>query len=466
MGQSNTKNNYEGTAALYLRLSRDDGEAGESNSIQNQKKLLTKAAQDMGYSNHMIFSDDGISGTTMNRPGFQAMIREIERGGIAAVFVKDMSRLGRNYREVGYYTEEFFAEHDIRFVAISDGVDSAEGEDELGPFRNIMNEMYAKDISKKRRIVNKLKGNSGEPLSLPPYGYMKDPETPKRWIIDDEAAAVVRRIFKMWLEGYGIWEIATALDNDGILTPLGYYRSKGMNRGGRRNADTSPTAWSHAMIHKILAMQEYCGDVINFKTFSKSYRNKKRIVTDEQDRAIFWGVHEAIIERGMWEKAQMTRGSRKRKTTKSSERSIFAGLLKCSTCGKNLNFHFNQGNHDIKYFNCPNHNGGRGECDATHYIRVDFLEQVVMQEIQRLTKFADEYEDDFVKAILGYSMQALQADRELKGKELAGLLARDKELDRLFEKIYEDNVTGKISDERSEERRVGKECRSRWSPYH
>ena len=296
--------------------------------------------------------------------------------------------------------------------------------------------------------MNKLKGNSGEPLSLPPYGYMKDPENPKRWVVDEEAAVNVRRIFRMALDGYGIMEIAYALDRDGILTPLNYLRSKGMNRGGRRNADTRPTAWNHAMIYKMLALQEYCGDVINFKSYSKSYRNKKRIVTDEKDRAIFWGVHEAIIERGLWEKVQERYGSRKRQPTKSSERSIFAGLLKCSTCGKNLNFHFNQGNHDIKYFNCPTHNAGRGGCDATHYIRVDFLEQVVMQEIHRLTKFASEYEDDFVRAIIGHSMQALETDRAIKEKQLKELLARDKELDSLFERIYEDNASGKISDER------------------
>lgn len=296
--------------------------------------------------------------------------------------------------------------------------------------------------------MNKLKGNSGEPLSLPPYGYMKDPENSKRWIIDDEAAAVVRRIYRMYLEGYGIWEIATALDNDGILSPLNYWKSKGLNRGGRRNPDTRPTAWNHAMIHKILALQEYCGDVINFKTFSKSYRNKKRIVTDEKDRAIFWGVHEPIIERGLWEKAQSMRGSRKRKTTKSSERSIFAGLLKCADCGKNLNYHFNQGNHDIKYFNCPTYNGRREDCTATHYIRLDFIEQVVLQEIHRLTTFANEYENDFVTAIIGHSMEAAESERALKEKELSGLLAWDRELDVLFEKIYEDNASGKISDER------------------
>jgi len=442
------KDQREQTAALLVRISRDDGEEGESNSIQNQKKLLTKAAKELGYSNLLVFSDDGVSGTTMNRPGFQAMIKEIERGDIGAVFVKDLSRLGRNYREVGYFTEEFFPEHDVRFVSVSDGMDTAEGEDDFAPFKNIMNEWYAKDISKKRRIVNKLKGNAGEPLSLPPYGYTKDPNDPKRWIVDEEAAAIVRRIYQMALEGYGIAETAAALDKDGILTPLHYCRSKGQNRGGKNAAKTSPTGWVHATVYKVLSLQEYCGDVINFKTFSKSYRNKKRIVTDEKDRAIFWGVHEAIIDRAVWEKVQQMRGSRKKPTKKTPERSIFSGLLKCADCGGNLNFHFNQGNHDIKYFNCSTYNRGRGECNATHYVRVDFIEQVVLQEIQRLTRFASEYEDDFVKAIIGHSMQAAESERAIKQKTLDGLLARDKELDALFERIYEDNVAGKISDER------------------
>ena len=449
MRQSVTmKDPREETAALLLRISRDDGEEGESNSIQNQKMLLTKAAKDLGYSNLVVFSDDGVSGTTMNRPGFNAMIKEIEKGMVGAVFVKDLSRLGRNYREVGYYTEEFFPEHDIRFVSISDGMDTADGEDELAPFRNIMNEWYAKDISKKRRIVNKLKGNAGEPLSLPPYGYMKDPDNPKRWIIDEEAAAVVRRIFRMILDGYGILAIADALDEDGILTPLNYWKSKGFNRGGRQDVKKRPTAWGHAIIYKMLTLQEYCGDVINFKTYSKSYRNKKRIVTEEKDRAIFWGVHEPIIERVVWEKVQSMRGTRKRRTTTATERSFFSGLLKCSDCGTNLGFHFNQKNRDIRYYNCTNNNSGRGDCLTTHYIRVDFLEQIVLQEIRRLTKFASEYENDFAKAIIGHSMQAAETERAIKEKNLKNLLARDKELDNLFERIYEDNVAEKISDGR------------------
>jgi len=277
---------------------------------------------------------------------------------------------------------------------------------------------------------------------------MKDPDNPKRWIVDEDAAFVVRRIYRMALEGYGIQETANALDKDGILTPINYWKDKGVNRGGRKTKQNGLTNWSSATIYKILALQEYCGDVINFKTFSKSYRNKKRIVTDEKDRAIFWGVHDAVIDRATWERVQQMRGSRKKPTRKVSERNIFSGLLKCATCGCNLNYHFNQGNHDIKYFNCSNYNSGRGNCTATHYIRVDFLEQVILQEIHRLTRFASDYEDDFVKAIIGHSMQAVESELARKQKELNRLLSRDRELDSLFERIYEDNSNGKISDER------------------
>ena len=257
----------------------------------------------------------------------------------------------------------------------------------------------------------------------------------------------MRRIFQMALGGYGLAETAVSLDKDGIITPTNYWLSKGVRRGGKKTAQR-PTQWNHSTVQKILSLQEYCGDVINFKTYSKSFKNKRRIVNDEENRAIFYGVHEAIIDRASWEKVQQKRGTRKRAAPKSPERNIFSGLLKCSDCGSNLNYHFNQGNHDIRYFNCSKHNSGRGGCSSTHYIRLDFLEEVVLQEFQRLSKFADEYEDDFVKAIIGHSMKNMQIDRGLRQQEFDKLLARDRELDTLFEKLYEDNVAQKINDER------------------
>ena len=447
MKQSSKKHEL-GTAALYCRLSRDDNMDSESNSIQNQRKILQQAAKDKGYTDTIFFVDDGITGTTMKRPGFQKMLTAIEAGYISAVFVKDLSRLGRNYIEVGKLTEEFFPLHDIRLVAVSDGVDSDEGEDDFTPFKNIMNEYYAKDISKKRRIVNKMKGNAGVPLSPPPYGYIKKPDDPRFWVVEPEAAEVVRRIYRMALEGYGLAETAAQLAADGVVNPTYYWRSRGTSRGGSKST-VEPTKWGHTTVKKILTLQEYCGDVINFKSYSKSYKMKKRIENPEENRAIFLNVHEAIIDRQTWEKVQaLQKGTRRKKPTVTQEPSVFSGLLKCPECGGNLNFHFNQNNHDIKFFSCQNHNSGYRKCSKTHYIRLDFLEQVVLYEVKRLACFASEYENDFIKAMIGRSAKVAENTALRKQRELDALTARDRELDMLFERLYEDNVAGKIDDAR------------------
>ena len=447
MKQSSKKHEL-GTAALYCRLSRDDNMDSESNSIQNQRKILQKAAKDKGYTDTVFFVDDGITGTTMKRPGFQKMLTAIEAGYISAVFVKDLSRLGRNYIEVGKLTEEFFPLHDIRLVAVSDGVDSDEGEDDFTPFKNIMNEYYAKDISKKRRIVNKMKGNAGVPLSPPPYGYIKNPDDPRFWVVEPEAAEVVRRIYRMALEGYGLAETAAQLAADGVVNPTYYWRSRGTSRSGSKST-VEPTKWGHTTVKKILTLQEYCGDVINFKSYSKSYKMKKRIENPEENRAIFLNVHEAIIDRQTWEKVQaLQKGTRRKKPTVTQEPSVFSGLLKCPECGGNLNFHFNQNNHDIKFFSCQNHNSGYRKCSKTHYIRLDFLEQVVLYEVKRLACFASEYENDFIKAMIGRSAKVAENTALRKQRELDALTARDRELDMLFERLYEDNVSGKIDDAR------------------
>ena len=441
---------YSKITALYSRLSvgDEDRDGGESNSIQNQRKILQKAAKDKGYTDTIFFVDDGITGTTMKRPGFQKMLTAIEAGYISAVFVKDLSRLGRNYIEVGKLTEEFFPLHDIRLVAVSDGVDSDEGEDDFTPFKNIMNEYYAKDISKKRRIVNKMKGNSGVPLSPPPYGYIKNPDDPRFWVVEPEAAEVVRQIYRMALEGYGLAETAARLAADGVVNPTYYWRSRGTSRGGSKST-VEPTKWGHTTVKKILTLQEYCGDVINFKSYSKSYKMKKRIENPEENRAIFLNVHEAIIDRQTWEKVQaLQKGTRRKKPTVTQEPSVFSGLLKCPECGGNLNFHFNQNNHDIKFFSCQNHNSGYRKCSKTHYIRLDFLEQVVLYEVKRLACFASEYENDFIKAMIGRSAKVAENATLRKQRELDTLTARDRELDMLFERLYEDNVAGKIDDAR------------------
>ena len=447
MRKSNNKKTRDITAFIYLRLSRDDNLEGESYSIGNQKKLLTKAAKDLGYTNIVTFIDDGVSGVTMNRPGFNDMMQQLEENRAAALLVKDLSRLGRNYIEVGRLMEEFFPEHDIRLIAVSDNIDTDEGENEMAPIRNLFNEWYARDISKKRRISNKIKGNAGEPLGQPPYGYIKDPDNPKHWIIEEEAASTVRRIFSMTLDGLGPEQIAAQLERDGVLTPRAYWQQRGVKRPGKGDLDR-PTKWGKTTIMQMLSIQEYCGDILNFKTYSKSYKNKKRIDNDRENWLVFKDVHEPIIDRVIWEQIQEKRGKIRKRKPKDGERNIFSGLLVCADCGHNLNYHFNQGNHDIKYFNCSNYRGNRGTCSSTHYIRVDFLEQVVLGEIKRLTKYAVHYEDQFLEAVMGSSQKCAEAEYKRKQKELAAAQARDNELDVLFERIYEDNLSGKLSDER------------------
>lgn len=340
MKQSNNKKSRDVTAFLYERLSRDDNLEGESYSIGNQKKLLAKVAKEKGYTNLVHFLDDGISGVTMDRPGFVEMICQLEQGKAAAVFVKDLSRLGRNYIEVGRLTEEFFPNHDIRLVAVSDNIDTAEGENELAPIRNLFNEWYARDISKKRRISNKIKGNAGEPMGQPPYGYIKDPNDPKHWIVDDEAAQVVRRVYSMTLEGFGTEQIAAQLEKDDVLTPRAYWLTKGIKRPGK-GKQQPPTKWNSSTITKILSLQEYCGDILNFKTYSKSYKNKKRIDNDRENWVVFQDVHEAIIERAVYEQVQQKRGKIRKRRTNNGEHNMFSGLLVCADCGSNLHFHFN-----------------------------------------------------------------------------------------------------------------------------
>lgn len=448
MRRSNNKNIRNETAFLYERISRDDDLIGDSYSIGNQKKLLIKAAKEKGYTRIVHFCDDGISGVTMNRPEFQEMLRQLSLGMASAVFVKDLSRLGRNYLEVGKLTEEFFPEHNIRLIAVSDNIDTSEGEDELAPIKNLFNEWYARDISKKRRASNKIKGNSGIPLGPPPYGYMKDPEDSGKWIVDEEAAAVVRRIVSLRFDGYGPDQIAQILTENEILCPVEYAASKGMKKANNRT-NPNPYFWKSQTVAKMFRQQEYCGDVINFKTYSKSYKNKRRYENDPENMSIFRDVHEPIIDRETFEKLQVLAQGTRRKPTNFDPPNMFSGILRCADCGKNLHYHFNQRNHDIKYFNCPSYNmGKRKTCFNPHYIRLDFLEQIVLSEVRRLTRFACHYEEQFTKVVADYTQKAMESEQRIRQGELKVLMARDKELDVLFEKIYEDNVSGKITDER------------------
>lgn len=454
MNQSKGRNNiteYEKIAALYCRLSSDDGRDGESNSIQNQKKLLQKAAKERGFKKTKFYVDDGISGTTFNRPGFQDMVKGIENGTIGAVMVKDMSRLGRDYLKVGEYTEVMFPSHGIHFIAVNDGVDSEEGDNDFTPFRNIMNEWYAKDISRKIRSSKRIKGNSGEPLStMPPYGYMRQ-EGSKFWTVDEEAAEVVKRIYNMFLAGYGTYQISVELCKEKIMTPKNYWISKGRKRLGQSVIDENPYLWSSATVINILETQEYTGDVINFKSQTISYKNKTRVPLPRDQWKVFKDVHDPIIERKKWEQVQSMRTKTgRKKPLKTGEYHMFSGLLYCSDCNSKLHYHRRQNATLLEYYSCSNYVSHKmgGTCPDNHYIRQDFLTQIVMFEIQRLIHFSKIYSDEFLKIVMDATLKKMQKEGRNRQQELDKLLMREKELDVLFEKIYEDNAMGRLSDER------------------
>ena len=434
--------------ALYCRLSRDDGMEGESNSISNQKMLLSKFAKDNDLPNPQHYIDDGYTGTNFNRPSFKRMVEDIEKGIISTVVVKDMSRLGREYLQVGYYTEQYFPDKDIRFIAINDGVDSISGDDDMAPFRNVMNELYAKDISKKVRSSRRLRGNAGEPLSQPPYGYTKDPENKKRWIVDTEAADVVKLIYKWALEGKGNETIARMLQEREVLTPTAYFKSKGIKRGGK-DTQANPYKWDKSTIRIILANQEYCGDVINFKTYSKSFKNKKRVQVPPEMWKIFKDVHEAIIERDMWELTQEYTQDTVRKSPKpkNGERNMFCDLLYCADCGSKMWYNVNHNATPVPHFKCSNYKGYRGTCERPHYIRVDSLELVVRNELKRLAGFYEKDSARFEQIIAKKAEQNTAQRRKFLENEIIRLTNRNAQLLTLFEKMYEDNISGKISDD-------------------
>lgn len=446
--QSKNKNQI-GIAALYCRLSRDDGTESESNSIGNQKKLLSQKAKEMGLTNTKYYVDDGYTGTNFNRPGFQQLIDDIEIGLVSAVMVKDLSRLGRDYVSVGNYTDSYFPEHNVRFIAVNDAIDSDEGESEIAPFKNILNEMYARDISKKIRSSHRLRGSMGEPLSQPPYGYIKSPENKKKWIIDPEAATVVKSIFKMCLDGKGNETIARELQENKVLIPMAYWRSKGLNRGGKKT-QTNPYKWCKTTIQKILSQQEYCGDIINFKTYSKSFKNKRRIENSKENWSVFKDINEPIIDRETFETVQKFISKTKRRAPKkeNGERSIFNGLIYCGDCHSKMRYHTSTSNKEIHYFTCSDNKVDyRGKCPGRHYVRADALEEVVKLELRRLVEMLEIDESYFAQLLLRKNDEEREKDKKFLELELQKAIARSGTVSQLYEKLYEDNVIGKVSDE-------------------
>ena len=446
--QSKNKNQI-GITALYCRLSRDDGTESESNSIGNQKKLLSQKAKEMGLTDTKYYVDDGYTGTNFNRPGFQQLIDDIEIGLVSAVMVKDLSRLGRDYVSVGNYTDSYFPEHNVRFIAVNDAIDSDEGESEIAPFKNILNEMYARDISKKIRSSHRLRGSMGEPLSQPPYGYMKSPENKKKWIIDPEAATVVKSIFKMCLDGKGNETIARELQENEVLIPMAYWQSKGLNRGGKKT-QTNPYKWCKTTVQKILSQQEYCGDIINFKTYSKSFKNKRRIENSKENWAVFKDVNEPIIDRETFETVQKFISKTKRRAPKkeNGERSIFNGLIYCGDCHSKMRYHTSTSNKEIHYFTCSDNKVDyRGKCPGRHYVRADALEEVVKLELRRLVEMLEIDESYFAQLLLRKNDEEREKEKNFLESELQKAIARSNTVSQLYEKLYEDNVIGKVSDE-------------------
>ena len=438
--------NQEEITALYCRLSQDDKQEGDSNSIINQKKILKKYALDRGYTNIQFYIDDGVSGTTFNRAGFQSMIADVETGKVKRVIVKDMSRLGRDYLQVGMYTEIFFPEHDVHFIAVNDGVDSNQEDNEFTPFRNIINEWYAKDTSKKIRAVKRSKGMAGEHISShPPYGYMKNPENKKEWIIDEEAAEVVREIFRLCVGGYGPTRIAHILTERKILCPTYYALEKG---GKPRTAlPADKYTWNGPVVAKILDRMDYLGHTVNFKTHVKSYKVHKTIYNSPDQWKVFEGTHEAIIDKETFEIVQKIRAG-KRRPTRMGEMPMFSGLLYCADCGRKLSFHRKADEPaDKHHYLCENYRSNTANC-TMHYIRNVVVERIVLENLKEVIQYVSNYEDEFVQMIMDSDMRQRNRELSQKKKRLAEIQKRIGELDTIFQRIYEDNIIGKLSDER------------------
>ncbi len=438
----------ENITALYLRLSRDDELQGDSNSIVNQKAILSKYAKEQRFPNPTFFVDDGYSGTNFDRPGWNDLLEQIENGAIKTVVVKDMSRLGRDYLKVGFYTEVMFPEKGVRFIAINNGIDSANQQDsDFTPFLNIINEWYAKDTSKKIRAVMKNKGESGEYLCTnPPYGSMKDPENPKRWLVDEEAAQVVRCIYAMCLEGYGPTQIARMLKADKVPVPTAYWVSQG--RKATTAVPDDPCNWVSDTVAYTLERKEYLGHTVNFKTYRISYKSKKTNWNPEEKQMVFEHTHEAIVDLGTWEKVQELRKN-KRRPTRTGKTNMFSGVAYCTDCGEKLYYCTSKSFATRQdHFVCSTSRKKGVENCSTHFIRAVILEELVLLHLQHVTSFVCRYEDEFRHRLNTKHAADLKKEAALRRKQIAQAEKRLAELSLLFKRMYEDNVRGKLSDAR------------------
>lgn len=429
---------------IYCRLSNDDENEGDSNSIQHQIEILTKYCKDHAISRYQIYKDDGFSGTNFKRPGFLDMIGDIEAGLVNMVIVKDMSRFGRNYLEVGLYTEIRFPEMGVRFIAVNDGVDS---DDQMGndftPFRNIINEWYAKDTSKKIRAVFRNKGMSGQRLAVnAPYGYIKGEDG--HLLVDEETAPVVELIFQLCVEGNGPGKIARMLKEREIPTP-GTITFQRTGQTSRYFPD-DPCRWNAATVQRILEQDTYLGRTTNFKTTKLSYKSKKTVINSPDKWAVFEGTHEAIIDKETWEIVRKSREHRRR-PTKMGEMGLFSGLAYCADCGAKLYHHRSITlTKEQESYICSNYQS-RKKCTA-HYIRAVVLEQLVLQNLQRVVAYAQEDENEFVRRVMENKTAVQRAEQEQAKRKLEKQERRISELDRIIQQLYEDRVSGALSAER------------------
>lgn len=435
----------EKITALYCRLSRDDEQEGASGSIKNQQSILEKYARDNGFPNPRVFIDDGWSGTTFARPAFTEIMELAEKSLIGTLIVKDHSRLGRNRLVVGQLLEEGFDSLGVRYIAIMDNIDTAKGISDLVPMQDLFNEWHAKNTSQKVRNVFKNKGMSGVPLTTnPPFGYMKNPDDKKEWMIDEEAAKVVRRIFALCVDGFGPTQIAKKLKADKVMTPTEYWNSIGRNCG---KPPERPFNWCSATIADILAKQEYCGDTVNFRSTTKSFKNKTKIERPQEEWKIFPNTHPAIIEREIFELVQELRQHRRR-PTKSGIVSPFSGLLYCADCGEKLYYSVtNNYKREQAYFFCSAYRKNSEVCSA-HYIREKVVTETVLESMQRILLNVQAFEKEFARKQMECYSEDKKKELAQKRRELNKAKKRIAEIDSLIQKIYEDNAIGKISDER------------------
>ena len=430
--------------ALYPRLSHEDELQGESNSISNQKRILETYAKQNGFSNLRWYTDDGYSGANFQRPGFQAMLADIEAGKVGTVIVKDMSRLGRNYLQVGMYTEMIFPQKGVRFIAINDGVDSAQGENDFAPLRNIFNEWLVRDTSKKIKAVKRSKGMSGKPItSKPVYGYLMDED--ENFIIDEEAAPVVRQIYSLCLAGNGPTKIARMLTEQQIPTPGTLeYRRTGSTR---RYHPGYECKWATNTVVHLLENREYTGCLVNFKTEKPSYKLKHSIENPPEKQAVFENHHEPIIDRETWERVQELRKQRKR-PNRYDEVGLFSGILFCADCGSVMyQQRYQTDKRKQACYICGSYKKRTADCTA-HFIRTDLLTAGVLSNLRKVTSYAAKHEARFMKLLIEQNEDGDRRRNAAKKKELEAAEKRIAELSAIFKRLYEDSVTGRISDER------------------